>query len=273
VPKTDAPALSQSIAWTLLSRGPFHAWHEHRELGGLERKPTESMRIGTLIHELILGGSRVVVHDFPDWRTNRAKEAKEEAIADGKTPILRKQIDAVQPAIEAIRAALASNGLWSVDFVCEQKMEWEYGGVRCVGTPDARLIEEGSATVLELKLTEHLGNHEATGRKGAGSGWAMQREAYVTGIETQYPEVAGRVTWLWAVAEWSPPYDVQVVPAAASMVELGRLQWERAIVQWRELLERGWSEPWQTKWTGGLEAPSYELTREAAALDEMIGGE
>jgi len=145
--------------------------------------------------------------------------------------------------------------------------------VACIGTPDAYLVEENSAVVWDLKTTKNLANPGKTARKAADSGWAMQREAYVTAIETLYPKVAGRVAWYWVLAEIEEPYQVVVVPAGASMVELGRMQWERAIVQWAELLSRGWDKPWGEDWSGGLEAPSYELNRELELLDELTGSE
>ncbi len=265
------PALSQSIANTLLSRSPFHAWHEHKDLGGLSRRPTKEMDTGTLVHELVLGGSKVVVHDFPDWRTAKARTARDETRADGRTPILRKQMDAVQIVVDGIMEALDQSGLSPRNFVLEHELEWSHGDVPCRGTPDAYLIDGDSAHVYDLKTTKSIDNLLATGRKAAGAGWAIQREAYVSAIEALYPAVAGRVVWHWAIAEMEAPYQVRIVGARPSMIELGRLQWERAVVTWGDLLKRGWNKPWEDDWSAGLEAPAYELARETEALDELMG--
>lgn len=267
------PALSQSIAWTLLSRGPFHAWHEHPALGGLERPPTDAMEGGTLHHELVLGGDKVVVHDFPDWRTAKARGARAATRDDGKTPVLQKKVNAAQPAVDAILAALDAAGLSPRNFICEKRLRWKYGGIECEGTPDAHLINGDNANIWELKTTKKFGNRLTMGRHAAQNGWAIQREAYITALETLHPAVAGRVVWHWVIAEIEPPYQVRIVPAKPSLVELGRLQWERAVVTWGELLKVGWAEPWSDDWGAGLEAPDWELTREMAALDELIGGE
>lgn len=265
------PALSQSIAWTMLSRSPFHAWHQHPDLGGLRSPPTEDGDAGTLVHELVLGGSNVEVLDFKDWRTNEAKAARAAARDDGRTPVLQKKIDAVQPAVAAITAALDADGLAPANFTCEKRIRWDYGGIRCEGTPDAYRVDDSSAIIWELKTTKTLGNRIAMSRKGAGLGWPIQREAYVTALETLHPHVAGRVEWHWVLAELERPHRVVITSASPSMVELGRLRWERAVIMWRELIESGWQEPWSDTWTMGLEAPEYELAREVAALDELTG--
>lgn len=267
------PALSQSIAWTLLSRSPFHAWHEHRQLGQLKRPPSPEMDKGSLVHELVLGGDRVQVFDYPDWRTNAAKGARAGAREDGRVPILTKQLETVTPVVVAISKALADNGLGVDGFKCEKRLSWQYGGLACEGTPDAVMVEGPSAFLWDLKTTKSLDGLNALSRKAASSGWALQREVYTTAIETLYPSTAGRITWQWVIAEVEPPYQVRVVGASATMAELGRLQWERAVVMWRELLARGWSQPWDDDWSTGLEAPQYELAREAEALDALTGDE
>lgn len=66
-PGDYAPRLSRSIAVTLLSRSPLHAWHQHPKLGGgLAETPTRSLEGGSLIHALLLGeGPKIEVAMIP----------------------------------------------------------------------------------------------------------------------------------------------------------------------------------------------------------------
>ncbi len=67
----DRPSLSHSIAHTLVSESPRHAWIEHPRLGGnRERVSTRAMDDGAILHRLLLGegaGFEMVMAD--DWRT------------------------------------------------------------------------------------------------------------------------------------------------------------------------------------------------------------
>jgi hypothetical protein len=233
------------------------------------------MEFGTLIHQLVLGGDRVAVLDYPDWRTNAAKADRAALRADGRTPILWKQLNAVSPIVEAVRLAVRGEfDLDISDFVCEERIAWPYGGIECEGTPDAYRVRDGAALMWDLKTTKKLPGLDALGRKAAGDGWALQRTAYLSALETLYPEVAGRIDWRWVVAETEPPYAVRIVSADSSLEELGRLRWEFSVVRWKQLLDLGWMEPWPVGAKGDrIEAPPYELTRAQIALDDMIGAE
>lgn len=65
--KAYPPRLSRSLACTLLSRSPLHAWHQHPKLGGgLAETPTRSLEGGSLIHALLLGeGPKIEVAMIP----------------------------------------------------------------------------------------------------------------------------------------------------------------------------------------------------------------
>lgn len=85
-----APELSSSILQALLSGSPAHAWAAHSRLNpNVEREEERRMEIGSVAHKLVLGaGADIVTLNFRDYRTKAAQEARDEAAAAGKIPVL-----------------------------------------------------------------------------------------------------------------------------------------------------------------------------------------
>ena len=270
------PRLSQSIAKILLAKGPFHAWHYHRELGKLTTT-SKAMDGGTLIHELVLGGDKIEILDHRKWRTGpkRDKPAKQDftsgdakkaakwARAFGKVPVLQKTVDAVQTPVKAIRDALDAFGIDLTDpkWHVEERLKWEQDGVPCEGTPDIWGEREGLLLCADLK---NVGKGIEPDKLGttAATEWAIQYGAYRCALEILHPEWAGRIDWRWLLAEPNEPYQVQWVPGDWCLRELGERQWMRAVKLWGELLALGWEKPWDPI-PFELTAPVWALNREA----------
>src|SRR5690242_20841585 len=94
----DRPSLSASIAHLLVNQTPWHAWAAHPKLNPhYERVERDIFDLGNVAHQLILEGDaeRVAVIDCSDWRTKDAREQRDEARAEGKVPLLRKDWERV----------------------------------------------------------------------------------------------------------------------------------------------------------------------------------
>lgn len=255
------PRLSQSIAKVLLAKGPFHAWHYHRKLGGL-RFESDAMDGGTLIHELSLGGDKIDILEFKDWRTDAAKDARSESRAEGRTPVLQKTVDKAQPTVKAIRRALAGYGIepGATGWHIEERLQWEQDGVPCEGTPDVFGEYVGFMFAMDLK-TVGKGIEPDRLHATAAMEWAIQRAAYTFALEILFPEWAGRTRWMWLLAEPKAPHQVRWAEADWALRELGERQWMRAVKWWGELLDLGWKEPWAAG-PFTLAAPMWALTKE-----------
>ncbi len=256
-PKARTPRLSQSIARVLLQQSPLHAWWSHRDLGGLELKQSRPMDLGTLTHELLLGGDRVVIVEADDWRKAAAREERDALRAAGKTPVLPKDHDQAECVAGAIRDRLDLEGLPLDQFICERRIEWTQDGVECEGTPDMWSSE--LALLCDLKIKGKPGSRESRAKSYATDGLAIQAAAYIAGMETLCPELAGRIEWRWIAAEWSHPYDVVIDEPSAAMLELGRRQWARARREWKHLLSFGWAQPWSGQGVGVVDPPAWAL--------------
>ena len=247
------PRLSQTIAKVLLSQGPYHAWHVHRELGGVGKKPTKEMDVGTLAHELMLGGDRVVVFDFKNWQTHDSQRARVMARAFGKVPILQGTYDSITPLADKMRSKLAEVGIVKGD------------GVPCEGTPDVWGIAEGRMLIIDPKTSKKFDAKRVS--KTAENEWAIQMAAYKDGLSTLHPEWAGRQEWRWLLGEQEHPHDVRWAYPDGGHRQIGESQWMRAVEWWGRLLDRGWSTPWYSE-DLQLEASTWAVAEEQLRNEE-----
>lgn len=92
------PALSYSTGKHLL-RSPQHYLHALEN-----REESTTFDEGHVIHTLVLGsGAEIVEIPYDSYRSNAAKEMRDEAYADGKTPIKAHLMEPLQRAAEAVR--------------------------------------------------------------------------------------------------------------------------------------------------------------------------
>lgn len=270
------PSLSASVATTLCNRSPAHAWLEHPRLGGARYRPTESMDLGTLVHALVLGaGTEIVMVGHDDWRTNAAKQARAAAQAEGKIAVLEKGLVAGKRAAARIKARLADMG---IELTGESELcaYWtdsvgELAPVQCRGMMDhvvmlGRKGGEGKdgAVIYDLKCWESA-NPDKASRKLDDYGGDVQAAAYTRAVERIRPDLAGRVEYVWLVAEPEPPYVVTPIVPLGTMREVGDGRWRYALARWSKCLSAGTDERhWPGYVTGpvGVEAPPWVLERE-----------
>jgi hypothetical protein len=235
----SVPSLSQSIANILISQSPMHAYAAHPKLGNIPRKPTDATDEGTLLHALLLGKGmeKIDIIDHDDYRTNKAKEARDNALAQGLIPIKRKDFDGIQSALTQIQANIKAAGV-SLVGMNEVAFEWEESGadgpVICRGKMDVVRPELGE--IIEVKKTRNA-NPESLRRHFTEYGYQIQHAAYVSCIKKLVPELAGRVRFQLVFIELDPPYAVTIAEPSGAMRELGQRQWDRAVRTWERCLK------------------------------------
>lgn len=103
---TEHGSLSQSRAKVLLDEGG-PALFKLAESQPRDLKP--AFDIGTAAHALILGkgSEQLAVVDADSWRTKAAQAARAEAYAAGQTPLLTKEMAAVQELADSLNPELA----------------------------------------------------------------------------------------------------------------------------------------------------------------------
>jgi hypothetical protein len=253
----DQPSLSSSIAHTLVSRSPLHAWAQHPRFGARGKKPTREMDLGSVAHTLLLGrGKRFVVikppegeEDYQDFKKKAAREARDAARAAGKIPLLQKHLDEALELAEAIRPRLEEFG-FKLTGESEMTALWEERAddgsiVNCRGMIDHLILDSGS--ILDLKIVRSA-HPKACQSHLVGFGGDIQSHAYTSAVEFNHPELAGRVEFTFLFCEAEYPHAVTPVFRNGTMRELGELRWRRAVNSWAKCLKAN-------RWPAYVESP------------------
>lgn len=109
---TPEPSLSSTLARIVVNRSPLHAWTAHPRLNP-HHEPTEkaAFDIGRVCHTLLLGkGAEIAPVEADNWTTKAAREARDEARAEGMTPVLAAQLEAATAMAEIARERIIAFG-------------------------------------------------------------------------------------------------------------------------------------------------------------------
>lgn len=259
------PSLNASAALTLLNRSPLHAWHQHPRLGGKpSTRSTDAMDTGSLVHALVLGGGlEFVLVEADDWKTKAAREARDEARANGKVAILARKMDECREV--AVRVT------WAVPEAADDRemtAVWRSGETLCRCRWDA--FDGGSGIVYDLKVVEDAAR-AADGRNVVTSGYDLRAANQVEAVETLLPGLAGRASFRLIFVESTAPYAVVVAELAGDLLTLGRRKWQRAVESWdRCRTADEWPGPFQGRTR--ITAPTWALDADMDSQIRLTGG-
>lgn len=268
------PTLTQSMAHTLISQSPLHAWRRHPRLGNQEQEETAAMTRGTMVHAMLTGETgleNVEIMPFDTYLSGAAKAAKKDCIARGKVPMKQKEYDDCRDAANAalkLKDSLAHYGI-RFDGQTEGVVLWHETAsngniVPCRCRIDHWLPE--LAMILDPKSTDDV-NPTKLGKRMVNGGMDIQAAAYRSAISNKFPNMAGRVQFQNVFIESKRPHDIVPVKPSAIMLRLGQLKWQRAIDLFEICTRTG-------KWSGYAERPieisppNYALMDEAEANPE-----
>lgn len=256
-----SPRFSRSAAVRIL-QSPLacHAWHPKLgAVGAEDEEEQEDRAAGSLYHELLLGGGLgLAVIDHDSFRTNAAKDAKAEALANGLQPVIRAKYEAALVHHRAIHKRLAEHGVRLVDFETEVTALWHHGETACKSRLDALLLAAGR--IVDLKCKRVLGTLQSFERGIPAYGLDIQAYTQRCAVEAAHPALAGRIQHDFVVVQIVPPYDIMLVSLGPSKLSIGESRWNRALKRWRSCLASG-------QWPGvgrvpDIQAKEWELTEE-----------
>lgn len=233
------PGLSASTAKRIIKRSALHAWQEHPLYGAKGKTPTKAMDRGTAGHTFLLGkGARIACLPYDDWRTKAARESRTKTRAAGMVPMLHEDYTAAQELAEHIKRRLLEEHARDrrvpavLDGVSEQAMEWvepsTSGPVLCRAMLDHFWR---SGRIIDLKLVEDA-SPAAVERTAENMGYAIQSTAYVRGLAQVFPDLMGRIEFLFLFVEVEPPFAMNVVEPDGMFDEIGLRRWRRAVETW-----------------------------------------
>lgn len=290
----DVPTLSRSVAHTVIAASPLHAAAEHPRLPGLKaRRATKEMDLGSLVHALLLGGEEsIVIVEADNFRTDKAKIARDEAIVRGLTPICRPLYDEVQAITgklrwfirDALAGAAAVPDIDPEEILREATVLWEEELVHPLSATFLALGHREPRTRCRARLDLFLPTHGiiadvkvvssgyANSRKfirqlnGENDSGAMQAASYCRGVEAALPHLTGRTRFVFLRVEVTPPYAVVPILVPEGMRSLGEARWLRGVAGWTKGLASG---VWPGPAPAVAHVESWAMEREEQA---RIGG-
>ena len=225
------PSLSNSGMSYLLAETPLDFAYQHPRLNpDAERlEATVAQRRGDVVHQLALGKGRgYAVADFADWRTKDAKAFRDNAIADGLTPIKRADFEEAEIMAGVIRQRI-KEVLDGADYQTEvafmYQEETAAGPIWVRGLMDVWCPELG--VILDPKVTPQLYD-EAIGRHMINMGWDRQAALYSHAVGKIMPELAGRVRFADLMVKPKAPFTSRVVSIEKAWYYSAVKQCERA---------------------------------------------
>lgn len=187
--------------------------------------PTKEFSFGHAAHKLVLGaGPEMLVVDAENWRTKAAQEQRDQAIADGLTPLLATEYEIVKQMADAIRRHPVAAALFSIEtgrpeqalfwrdretgIWCRAMLDWLRwpGEDRRLIVPDFKTAISASPVRFEKAMYEYDYHRAAA--------WYIDA---VIGVER-----AEKAAFVFVVQEKSPPYLVSVFEPDALALEAGR---------------------------------------------------
>lgn len=245
------PSANAGALHTIATRSPAHAWLEHPRLNP-QWAPDESSRadLGSAAHDVLLGGydaTRVVVISGVDnWRTAAARQARDEARANNKLPILEKHAEGIHRIVQSAKTALERAEI-AVDWSkAEQTVIWQEGETWCRCRPDLHTDK----FVLDLKTTENAAPASWIRSTLAGAGYDIQGAWMARGLY-ELTQVNRDVVFI--VTEIEPPYATSLIGMDPAWMDLARRRIDRALETWRKCMKSGrwpaypdtvaWAEP------------------------------
>ena len=277
----ETPSLNQSLAKKLLETSPEHVFYAHPKLGaGVKRDGDASAALkgGVAVHELLLGGDRIVKSPYDIWNTKISKKWKADVIRRGKIPMKEKDLKPLQEAADALRSKLAKRNVvlgappaqtevsafWPAP-VDNPDGEGPPHFVQCRARLDELIVEAGErAVITDVKMCIDA-NPIAIEKSIENFHYGLQRSAYVEAIETVFPELAGKVDYVWIFCEWKPPFGVTVARANGELIMVGDMRWRRAKMIWERCLRTGEWPGYDARDCVSVGVPPWAMTRELEA--------
>lgn len=256
------PELSSSGAKKLMPPSCPAKFKYERDHG---QPPKTEFDFGKAAHKRVLGvGEDIVIIDAADFTTKAAREARDQAYADGKVPLLPKQ----ELVINAMAKALAEHPFAGALFnperggKPEQSAFWtdEETGVDCRARfdwlPDpgrgGRLIIPDYKTAVEA-------DRESIGKTLHSYGYARQRAWYLDAVAAL--GLAERAAFLFVVQEKTAPYLVTVAEPDAESLRVARHYNMRARQVFAQCTETGYWPGYSDHEPVTVSLPGYVLNR------------
>lgn len=252
----------------------MHGWaaYMQRTAGVTESRP--SLDDGTIVHDLLLShvatgdvASQIDWLEFPDWRTNASKEARDNSRANGRHPVLAHKRATYEAMTTVAKTKLAEIIPRDSVVTTEVPIVFEDSGVLCRAKPDLIATARGGqdAMIVEIKTVSKI-DHDSFAAHIWRYGYDIQAHVYrqavvsIAAADSSFP-------FYWLVVEKEYPYCCFVTRPLGDVNLVGADRWKRARETWRRCLATDeWPGP-AHPWSG---MPSWAVDKfYAQELEEL----
>jgi PDDEXK-like uncharacterized protein DUF3799 len=233
------PSLNASTAKVLVGLSPLHAWAMHPRLGMAaddDSPASEAQDVGHAAHQMFLhGASKIRVLSVPDFRTNKAKEMRDAAIAAGQIPLKAERFAAVNAIVNKLEEFRLRTGAFTKGKP-EQALIWregtQWGRCKVDWLPD-----EPEAYLWDLKTTSGRATPQSWARNAFDLGYDLQAVYYCRGAECVRGEPPEGMRF--CVIETKPPYGIKVFEFSPAAIGDAQQEVHSAIELWTRCRETG----------------------------------
>lgn len=233
------PSLSSGLARLMLDASPLHVWTGHPALNPKWRPDDGSNRLalGSVVHQIALGAGAKIAHieGFDDYRKKEAQVLRDAAYARGEVPVLTHQLELAtriaRAAVAQVPPGIFSGGDSEVVVAAQDGTSW----IRAQ-------LDWWSAdrlTIVDYKTDGGLVSPEKWPAKCASMGYEVQAAFYLRAVSLAFPELAGRVRFLFVTQEIEPPYALATYEVAQADLFVAERKVFAAVDRWAECLRTG----------------------------------
>ncbi|GAA4175985.1 PD-(D/E)XK nuclease-like domain-containing protein [Gryllotalpicola koreensis] len=229
------PELSSTEARRILDSPAKYRWFKDHP-----QKHESFFDAGSSVHAKVLGtGYGVVELDYPDWRTKAAQQERDDVRAEGKIPMLKKDMVEVNLMSESVLAHPIARALFEQPGQAEASVFYTdpLTGVDMRARFDYLPHPTDRRRVAtDLKTTSGKADPSGFAKSAASYGYDVQRGHYLETLEDDSELV-------FVVVEKEPPYLVGVHQLAPEFASMGEVKAKRARELFAECTASG-------KWPG-----------------------
>lgn len=210
---TPEPSLSSTLARKIVNQSPLHAWTAHPRLNpDLEPKNSDAFDIGKAFHTMVLGrGAGIHVIHAEDWRSKEARAERDAARAEGRTPLLSAQADALGQMLDHAERRMRDSGVFIDKTRTEVAAFARIENVWCRALIDYAPAD-ASKPLYDIKTCEDA-SPDACARSVASYGYDTQARWYLDAWKAATGEDR---RFRFVFVEKSPPHEVSVIELDAN---------------------------------------------------------
>jgi hypothetical protein len=198
----------------------------------------DAFDLGSVTHRLVLGaGCPIVEVPATTWQTKAAKEAREQARADGAVALLTRELAKARAMADAVHADPVAHALLTLPGAPEQTLIWQEDGTWCRGLLDRWPDPDGTdlPVIVDLKTCDDVSD-EGLAKSFWSFGYYLPEHWYRRG----YAAVHGVEPDFWFVAVMKdPPHLVRSVQIDEAMRREGAARAAEALDVWRACQSSG----------------------------------